>query len=45
MTNEIIISIDTENAVDLDDALSVKVTNDLNVVEIGVHISDVSHFI
>ena len=38
------ITIDPEDAKDFDDAISVNIIND-NIIEIGVHIADVSHYI
>ena len=43
-TNEIIFTIDPEDARDLDDALSVKELEE-DLYEIGVHIADVEHFV
>ncbi len=43
LTNETIFTIDGEDAKDLDDAISIKKTE--NGFELGVHIADVSHFV
>ena len=42
LRKEISFTIDPDDAKDFDDALSIKINNDL--YEIGIHIADVSHF-
>ncbi|EGR29265.1 rnb family protein, putative, partial [Ichthyophthirius multifiliis] len=45
LTKEIIFTIDPVDARDLDDALSIKLIEKNKIVEIGVHIADVSFFV
>jgi ribonuclease R len=44
MTGDIICTIDPDDAKDYDDAISLRMTED-GLVELGVHIADVSHFV
>ena len=45
ITGETTITIDPEDAKDFDDALSVRVTKQEGVLEVGVHIADVASFV
>ncbi|SBS85010.1 exosome complex exonuclease RRP44, putative (DIS3) [Plasmodium ovale curtisi] len=43
--NILTFSIDPPGCQDIDDALSVEIVNDMNIIKVGVHIADVSYFV